>query len=70
MSEHAHMPARSPLAMPMQSFSAAPEMAVTAPAQQAPLWRIAVFAPAFITTALMVWGLHGVYASGEMSGLA
>ncbi|MEO0765735.1 MAG: glucans biosynthesis glucosyltransferase MdoH [Pseudomonadota bacterium] len=69
MSEHAHMPARSPLAMPMQSFSAAPEMAVTAPAQQAPLWRIAVFAPAFITTALMVWGLHGVFASGGMSGL-
>ncbi|MEO1556475.1 MAG: glucans biosynthesis glucosyltransferase MdoH, partial [Pseudomonadota bacterium] len=69
MSKHLHMPARSPLAMPMQSFSAAPEMAVTAPAQQAPLWRIAVFAPAFITTALMVWGLHGVFASGGMSGL-
>ncbi|MEO9575217.1 MAG: glucans biosynthesis glucosyltransferase MdoH [Tateyamaria sp.] len=69
MSQHVHMPARAPLAMPTQSFSAAPDMAVTAPVQQAPLWRIAVFAPALITTALMVWGLYGVFASSGMSWL-
>lgn len=34
-----------------------------------PWWRLAVFAPAVITTALMVWALHGVLESGGMSVL-
>lgn len=69
MNAHMHMPARAPLAMPVQDFGVAPAKAVPAPVQRAMVWRMAVFAPAVITTALMVWGLHGLLQTGGMSGL-
>ena len=69
MSMHPHMPKRAPLAMPMQDFAAAPDVVVTAPVKRAPFRRVAVFVPALVTTALMVWGLHSVFESGGMSGL-
>ncbi|MEO0403215.1 MAG: glucans biosynthesis glucosyltransferase MdoH [Pseudomonadota bacterium] len=69
VTQPAHMPPRAPLAMPAQDFAASPDVAVTAPVQRAPFQRLAVFAPALITTAVMLWGLHGLFQSGGMTGL-
>ncbi|MFL4468543.1 glucans biosynthesis glucosyltransferase MdoH [Tateyamaria armeniaca] len=63
------MPPPAPLAMPEQDFSASPDIAVSPPVSRDPIWRIAVFAPALLTTGLLIWGLHGLLASSGMSAL-
>ena len=69
MTQPHDMPPRAPLAMPEQDFGASPVIAVPAPARHDPIWRIAVFAPALVTTGLLIWGLHGLFSSSGMSAL-
>lgn len=64
------MPPAAPLAMPEQDFSTAPPAPlVVAEDARSPFWRWAVFAPAVITTAVMIWALHGLFETGGMSAL-
>lgn len=63
------MPPRAPLAMPEQDFARAPDITQPALACNHPLWRVAVFVPALLATALMLWGLHGLFASSGMTWL-
>lgn len=63
------MPPSAPLDMPAQDFSAAPAVSVPCVNRRDPIWRIAVFAPALLTTALMIRGLHGLFQSAGMSAL-
>ncbi|WP_223426719.1 glucans biosynthesis glucosyltransferase MdoH [Tateyamaria pelophila] len=65
----ADMPPRAPLAMPEQDFARAPFITQPALARRHPLWRFAVFVPALLATALMLWGLHGLFASSGMTWL-
>ncbi len=63
------MPAPAPLAMPEQDFGTAPAVAAQAAGRRDPIWRIAVFAPALITTAAMIWALHGLFETSGMTTL-
>ena len=67
---HPHnMPLRAPLAMPEQDFSAAPQAAPHVQDKRDPLWRIAVFVPALVTTALMIWAFYGLFETAGMTTL-
>lgn len=66
------MPARAPLDMQPQDFNVQPLLrGVTAMpvARRSAVWRLAVFGPALIGTAMLVYGLHGWLAGAGMSGL-
>ena len=63
------MPPAAPLAMPEQDFFAAPDITCREQTRRDPIWRIAVFVPALITTGAMIWGLHGLFATAGMSTL-
>ncbi|MBW4709625.1 glucans biosynthesis glucosyltransferase MdoH [Roseobacter sp. YSTF-M11] len=66
------MPPRAPLSMRAQDFSAPPDAAV-ALGDQTPRrtlgWRLAVFVPALVGTALLVSGIYGWLAETGMTGL-
>ena len=64
------MPPKAPLEMRAQDLRRAPQRRATAPAPARPtLWRLAVFLPALIGTALLVYGLYGWLAGAGMTGL-
>ena len=66
----AHMPPRAPLEMRAQDLSAEPRnKRSSARTSQGTPWRIALFAPALIATALLVYGLYGWLAAAGMTGL-
>ncbi len=73
LTEHAptfaDMPARAPLEMPKQDFSRAPDVNHSPRPPRDPVWRIAVFLPALLITATMIWGLSTLFAAGGMSVL-
>lgn len=62
----AHMPPAAPLAMPQQDFRARPTPRFLERGGSV-LWRLAVFVPALIGTALLMWGLHGVLMQAGMT---
>ncbi len=66
---YADMPARAPLEMPKQDFSRAPDVDHSPRPPRDPVWRIAVFLPALLITATMIWGLSTLFAAGGMSVL-
>jgi len=67
---HRHMPPRAPLAMDVQDFAKAPApRAAPVQAPRSALWRIAVFVPAVIATALLMRGMYGWLAGAGMTGL-
>ena len=64
------MPHRAPLEMRPQDFGAAPERRAGTTAGSRPtFWRLAVFVPALIGTALLIKAMHGWLISGGMTGL-
>ena len=63
-----HMPSPAPLAMPTQDLRRGTDTVHPAPAR-APARRLAVFAPAVIGTAAMIWGLHTLFAANGMTWL-
>jgi membrane glycosyltransferase len=64
------MPARAPLDMVAQDFGAAPiSRAKPTPKQSHRKWRWAVFGPAIIGTAILVYGIYGWLAGAGMTGL-
>lgn len=63
------MPTRAPLEMPKQDFRRAPNVPPKSTRRDAPVWRLAVFAPALTATALMIWGLHNLFSASGMTGL-
>ncbi|WP_299283654.1 glucans biosynthesis glucosyltransferase MdoH [uncultured Tateyamaria sp.] len=63
------MPPRAPLAMPAQDFGVAPALDMPGTDVPDPIWRIAVFLPALILTGLMIWALHGLFATAGMTTL-
>ncbi|MEO9684626.1 MAG: glucans biosynthesis glucosyltransferase MdoH [Tateyamaria sp.] len=69
MSYPRNMPQPAPLAMPEQDFSAAPQVSHAARNKRDPLWRIAVFVPALVTTGLMIWAFHGLFEPSGMTTL-
>ncbi|MEP1587502.1 glucans biosynthesis glucosyltransferase MdoH [Tateyamaria sp.] len=69
MSYPRNMPQPAPLAMPEQDFSAAPQVSRAARNKRDPLWRIAVFVPALVTTGLMIWAFHGLFEPSGMTTL-
>jgi membrane glycosyltransferase len=64
------MPAPAPLRMDVQDFATAPDVRV-APTQapRLSMWRLAVFGPALIGTALLVYGIYGWLSGAGMTGL-
>lgn len=64
----AHMPAPAPLVMPTQDFGARVQTR-KATRGGSLMWRLAVFVPAMIGTALLMWGLHGVLMQAGMTVL-
>lgn len=60
------MPTCDPLEMPAQDFARAPDRSDAGTGRQDPIWRMAVFLPAFVITGLILWGLYGLF---EMSGM-
>ena len=63
-----HMPPPSPLAMPAQNLRRGTQAVHPAPAR-APLQRLAVFVPALLGTAAMIWGLHTLFAANGTTWL-
>ena len=66
------MPERAPLAMAAQDFKARPkarQAAAVPTVQRRSFWRLAVFGPAVIGTALLVYGIYGWLAGAGMTGL-
>lgn len=67
---HHHMPAAAPLVMQAQDLTTAP---AARPQGDVPRkssgWRLAVFGPALIGTALLLYGLYGWFAGSGMTGL-
>ncbi len=63
------MPPRAPLSMQAQDFAQAPTERHTTPAKQSSGWRLAVFGPALIGTAFLIYGLYGWLAGSGMTGL-
>ncbi len=64
------MPAPAPLAMDVQDFAKTPDVR-PAPTQapRSALWRLAVFGPAVVGTALLMYGIYGWLAGAGMTGL-
>lgn len=64
------MPPRAPLHMQPQDLGHAPAPRKrTAPTRRSRLWRLAVFGPAFIGTAFLIYGLYKWLAGMGMTGL-
>ncbi len=65
-----HMPATAPLVMQAQDLAQAPiaRSRSVAPARSLG-WRLAVFGPALVGTALLLYGLYGWFAGSGMTGL-
>ena len=64
------MPARAPLSMAIQDLRTAPQTRSPARASRRSfLWRLAVFGPALLGTAVLVYGLYGWFAGKGMTGL-
>ena len=62
------MPEPAPLVMPPQDFGNRPNArAITQGGH--PIWRLGVFVPALVGTALLIWGLHGVLMQSGMTFL-
>lgn len=62
----ADMPKPAPLVMPAQDFANRPDArAITRGGH--PIWRLGVFVPALVGTALLIWGLHGVLMQSGMT---
>jgi len=67
---HSAMPPPAPLEMRPQDLRAAPARRPDVPApKRSAVWRIAVFSPALLGTALLVYGLYGWLAGAGMTGL-
>ncbi|MGJ5618453.1 glucans biosynthesis glucosyltransferase MdoH [Sulfitobacter sp. MF3-043] len=67
---HQNMPPRSPLAMQAQDLAEAPAPRARSEVPRRSLgWRLAVFGPALIGTALLLYGLYGWFAGSGMTGL-
>ena len=64
----ADMPSPAPLVMPAQDFGNTP-LARDVTRGGHPIWRLSVFVPALIGTALLIWGLHGVLMQSGMTAL-
>ncbi|NNE51156.1 MAG: glucans biosynthesis glucosyltransferase MdoH [Sulfitobacter sp.] len=67
--QHPHMPPRAPLAMEAQNLRARPHRPQRKGGRTPLLWRLALFAPALVGTALMVQALYGWFAGQGMTGL-
>ena len=63
------MPPRAPLSMQPQDFAQAPARRKAPKTRRSLAWRLAVFGPALIGTALLTYGLYGWLAGSGMSGL-
>ncbi len=63
------MPPRAPLQMQPQDLSNAPKRRPAPAARRSLWWRLAVFGPALIGTALLIHGLYGWLAGSGMTGL-
>ena len=63
------MPARAPLAMNVQDFSKPPARRAVATPPRSLGWRAAVFGPALVGTALLMYGLYGWLAGAGMTWL-
>ncbi|MEL7259747.1 MAG: glucans biosynthesis glucosyltransferase MdoH [Pseudomonadota bacterium] len=63
-----HMPCPAPLAMPAQDLTRDTDAVHPAPAP-APVRRLAVFVPALLGTAAMIWGLHTLFAANGTTWL-
>lgn len=67
---HHHMPTAAPLAMQAQDLGHAPATRTCNNVPRKSLgWRVAVFGPALIGTALLLYGLYGWFADSGMTGL-
>lgn len=64
----ADMPPLAPLVMPEQDFATSPSTREITRGGH-PIWRLGVFVPALIGTALLMWGLHGVLMQAGMTVL-
>jgi membrane glycosyltransferase len=64
----ADLPPASPLQMPQQDFGKSPRSRKVTQGGH-PIWRLSVFIPALIGTALLMWGLHGVLMQSGMTSL-
>ena len=68
--DHQHMPPAAPLSMQVQDLAHAPAARPHSDAPRRSLgWRLAVFGPALIGTALLLYGLYGWLAGSGMTGL-
>ena len=67
----AAMPAREPLAMPMQDFAKAPtpRRPLVLANRRVWLWRAAAFMPAFVMTVAFIWAQASALARGGLSGV-
>ena len=63
------MPPRAPLSMPPQDLRCAPQRRAIAPTRRSFGWRLALFGPALIGTALLIYGLYSWLAGSGMTGL-
>jgi len=63
------MPPRAPLVMRPQDLAQAPKRRAVVPTQRSLKWRLAVFGPALIGTAFLIYGLYGWLAGSGMTGL-
>lgn len=67
---HTDMPPPAPLEMEAQDFTAAPQTRSDGGrAPQSAIWRLAVFGPALIGTALLIYGIYGWLSGAGMTGL-
>lgn len=63
------MPPRAPLPMHAQDFAQAPQGRRRAKTRRSWGWRLALFGPALIGTAFLIFGLYGWLAGSGMTGL-
>ncbi len=64
------MPERTPLHMQVQDFANRPERRTAKAAEKRPSgWRVAVFLPALIATACLMYGIYSWLAGAGMTGL-
>ncbi|MGB3245176.1 MAG: glucans biosynthesis glucosyltransferase MdoH [Sulfitobacter sp.] len=63
------MPPRAPLSMLAQDLALAPKRRQGATPRRSFAWRLAVFGPAIVGTALLIYGLYGWLATNGMTGL-
>ncbi len=61
------MPPRAPLPMPVQNLRQVPEDTRHATGPRS-IWRAGAFLPAIAITALLLWGIYGLFVQSGMSG--